>query len=212
MPAERSYWDLKRARPRIIFRPRISEMSTLLSDLEGSPPKDGDLVDQILKEMNTGPSPASSMQAGQMSNTAMSARMMDPAPATAHVIGNSQPTPGDFAAAIHGTSNQGSQPQAAGQGQMYAPAPTPTPSPVYHVPSKRTLTQRFGEEFKIPILVAVLVFVFSLPVVNFLFAHYLPSMVLPTGQLKTLGLLIKSLAAGVSFWVMQRVIVPLFSL
>ena len=188
-------------------------MSTLLSDLEGSPPRDGDLVDQILKEMNTGPSPASSMQAGQMSNTAVSAHMMDVGPPTAHVIGNSHPTPGDFAAAIHGGGGAGGgQPQAAGQGEMYAAAPAPPPSPAYYTPSKRTLMQRMGEEFKIPILVAVLVFVFSLPVVNFLFAHYLPSMVLPTGQLKTLGLVIKSLAAGVSFWLLQRVIVPLFSL
>lgn len=191
-------------------------MSTLLSDLEGSPSKDGDLVDQILKEMNTGPSPASSMQAGQLPNTAMVERMMDASPATAHMIGNSQPTPGDFAAAIHGAHGQGQgqghQPQAAGQGDTYAAAPTQQAPPVYYAPSKRTLMQRFGEEFKIPILVAVLVFVFSLPVVNFLFAHYLPSMVLATGQLTVIGMLIKSLAAGVFFWILQRVIVPLFSL
>jgi hypothetical protein len=189
-------------------------MSTLLTDLDSSPPKDGDLVDQILKEMNTGPSPASSMQAGQMSNTAVSAHMMDVGPPTAHVIGSSHPTPGDFAAAIHGGGG-GGQPLAAQQGQMYASAPVQqqqAPTPAYYMPSKRTLLQRFGEEFKIPILVSVLVFVFSLPVVNFLFGHYLPSMVLSTGQLTTIGLLIKSGAAGVSFWVLQRVIVPLFSL
>ena len=55
-------------------------------------------------------------------------------------------------------------------------------------------------------------FVFSLPVVNFLFAHYLPRMVKPTGELTIAGLLIKSFAAGTAFWVLHRVIVPLLSL
>ena len=58
----------------------------------------------------------------------------------------------------------------------------------------------------------MIVFVFSLPVVNFLFAHYIPSMVMPTGQLTTLGLLVKSMAAGSAFWMLQRVVVPLLSL
>ena len=55
-------------------------------------------------------------------------------------------------------------------------------------------------------------FVFSLPLINILFAHYLPRMVLPTGQLTSLGLLMKAGAAGGAFWLLQRVIVPLFNL
>jgi hypothetical protein len=201
-------------------------MSTLLSDLETSsgPAKDGDLVDQIIKEMNGGagggpqganmfvppqppPSPAMmpsnpGMMPVQMSNTALSSHHMDNGPATAHMIGGSQPTPADFAAAMHG-----------GAPLNHAEA-NPTPAYEHQVvrSSKRSMLQRIGEEFKIPMLVALLVFVFSLPVVNFLFAHYLPYLVLPTGQLKTLGLVIKSLAAGVMFWILQRIIVPLFSL
>lgn len=199
-------------------------MSTLLSDLETSsgPAKDGDLVDQIIKEMNGGgggpqganmfvappppPSPAMmpsnpGMMPVQMSNTALSSHHMDNAPATAHMIGGSQPTPADFAAAMHGGAplNQDMNATPAYEHQVIRS-------------SKRSMLQRVGEEFKIPMLVALLVFVFSLPVVNFLFAHYLPYLVLPTGQLKTLGLVIKSLAAGVMFWILQRIIVPLFSL
>ena len=199
-------------------------MSTLLSDLDSSPGpgKDGDLVDQIIKEMNGGsggpqganmfvspqppPSPAMmpsnpGMMPVQMSNTALSSHHMDNGPATAHMIGGAQPTPADFAAAMHGGAPMDHE---------------VNPTPAYQKPvgrsSKRSMLQRLGEEFKIPILVALIVFAFSLPVINFLFAHYLPYFVLPTGQLKSLGLVIKSLAAGLVFWILQRIIVPLFSL
>ena len=136
----------------------------------------------------------------QMSNTALSSHHMDNGPATAHMIGGATPSPADFAAAMHG-----------GTPMNYESDATPV-IPAPSRPYKRSILQRIGEEFKIPMLVALLVFVFSLPVVNFLFAHYLPYFVLPTGQLKTIGLIIKSLAAGVVFWVLQRIIVPLFSL
>ena len=201
------------------FNPLFQNMSTLLSELDSSPPKDGDLVDQILKEMNGSggnasfqhqqPSPAMMMpsnpgiQPVQMSNTALSSHVMDNGPATAHMIGGSQPTPADFAAAMHGVPV--AQPQASNP-------PVQAPDYAQYRPAKRSLFKRFGEEFKVPLLVALLVFVFSLPVVNFLFAHYLPSLVLPTGQLKMLGLVIKSAGAGVLFWILQRIIVPLFSL
>lgn len=193
-------------------------MSTLLSDLESSsgPGKDGDLVDQIIKEMNGGaqganmfvppqplPSPAMmpsnpGVMPAPMSNTALSSHHMDNGPATAHMIGGAAPTPADFAAAMGGAP-------------MSYDTPTAAPVPVSR-PYKRSILQRIGEEFKIPLLVALLVFVFSLPVVNFLFAHYIPYLVMPTGQLKTIGVVIKSLAAGLVFWILQRIIVPLFSL
>ena len=133
-----------------------------------------------------------------MSNTALSSHHMDNGPATAHMIGGSTPTPADFAAAMGGAP------------MAYENNPAPAPPIQRH--SKRSILQRLGEEFKIPMLVALLVFVFSLPVVNFLFAHYIPYLVMPTGQLKTIGVIIKSLAAGVVFWILQRIIVPLFSL
>jgi len=199
-------------------------MSTLLSELEGSPgpsSQDGDLVNQIMREMNAGggggggggmvlppPTPAQmipqnpGMINSPMPNTAMGNHIMDNNPATAHVIGGSQPTPADFAAAMqHGGSSF-----ATAATQQLPPVPTAVYKP------KKSWTKRLTEEFKTPLMVAFLIFVFSLPVVNFLFAHYLPSMVKSTGQLTTVGLLIKSLAAGSFFWLLQRVIVPLFSL
>ncbi len=192
-------------------------MSTLLSELESSPApgKDGDLVDQILKEMNGGandfitpqapPSPAMmpsnpGIMTAPMSNTALSSYHMDNGPATAHVIGGSQPTAADFATAMH-----------AGAPLNQENTTAPAPPPVYRS-SKRSMMQRIGEEFKIPLLVALLVFIFSLPVINFLFAYYLPYLVMPTGQLKMLGLVVKSIIAGIVFWILQRIIVPLFSL
>ncbi len=177
-------------------------MSTLLTDLDSAPPvssKDGDLVDQILKEMNGPPLPPPA----QVQNTAMNSYTMSTNPATAHVIGGAHPTPADFAAAIHGVPSSSAMYTA-----HEAPAP---PAVAAYRPSKKSYVQRVGDEFKIPIMVAILFFVFSLPVTNVLFAHYLPWTILTTGQLKTTGLLVKSLIAGSTFWVLQRVVVPLFS-
>jgi hypothetical protein len=102
-------------------------------------------------------------------------------------------------------------PQGAWAGGAAAYAP---PAPQGYVPRvpKKTFVTKIMEEFKTSFLVTVLVFVFSLPVVNFLFAHYLPSMVKPTGELTPIGLGVKALAAGGAFWVLQRVIVPLLTL
>ena len=177
-------------------------MSTLLTDLDSAPPvssRDGDLVDQILKEMNGPPLPASP---AQMPNTAVNSYSMATNPATAHVIGGAHPTPADFAAAMHGVPQSSS---------MYAEAPAQQQAPQQARPYKKSYVQRLGDEFKIPIMVAILFFVFSLPVVNLLFAHYVPWTVMSTGQLTTIGLAVKSLGAGAAFWILQRVVVPLFS-
>jgi hypothetical protein len=72
--------------------------------------------------------------------------------------------------------------------------------------------KRLTEEFKTPLMVALIVFVFSLPVINFLFAHYLPWSVQPTGQLTFVGLIIKSLGAGGAYWLLQRVVIPLLNM
>ena len=136
------------------------------------------------------------------SNTAVGAHTMEMNPATAHMINGAHPTPADFAAAMHGVQYGAAPASATAQ---------PYPQKAYEYP-RRSMRQRLTEEIKLPILVALLVFIFSLPVVNFLFAHYLPSMVLPTGQLTSVGLVLKSLAAGAAFWLLQRVIVPLFSM
>ncbi len=145
---------------------------------------------------------------------------MDANPATAHVIGGSQPTPADFAAMMagggagaHGIPGGSG---ATGYGGPAANAAAWVPAgagarPAY-VPKKAGWLTRTMDEFRTPFFVVILVFVFSLPVVNFLFAHYLPRMVKPTGELTVVGLLIKSFAAGGAFWLLQRVVVPLLSL
>jgi hypothetical protein len=195
-------------------------MSTLLSELDTAPAQgDGDFVQNILNEMNGGAGPTNPpiqpppavggfnqgvIQAPNPNTIAP--RQMDAGPATAHMIGNSQPTPADFAQMM----NTG--PVAAGQGewgstyQQQQPRAAPTAAP------KRSWLARSLDEIRVASFVSILVFVFSLPVVNFLFAHYLPWSVKSTGELTMVGLLIKSIAAGISFWILQRVVVPLLSL
>jgi hypothetical protein len=187
-------------------------MSTLLSDLESSPATgDGDFVQNILNEMNGGPptAPPPAMSGGVINSpnpNSIAPMVMDNGPVTSHMIGNSHPTPADF------TQMMNTQPQAAPQGTMagaaYAPQERPAPPPP---PPKRSWFSRSLDEFRVAFFVAIIVFVFSLPVVNFLFAHYVPSMVKSTGELTWLGLLVKCLAAGLVFWVLQRIIVPLLS-
>jgi hypothetical protein len=138
------------------------------------------------------------------SNTAVAQHMMEMNPATAHMINGSQPTPADFGGS---GSMHGGVPMSQ-NAMVAAPAP---PARAYEYP-KRSWTKRITEEIKTPVLVALLVFVFSLPVVNFLFAHYVPRFVLPTGQLNAVGQLVKAVSAGAAFWLLQRVIVPLFNM
>jgi hypothetical protein len=65
---------------------------------------------------------------------------------------------------------------------------------------------------KVPILVSLIVFLFSLPIINIIIGTYIPSFVKGTGELTVLGLLLKSFTAGGTFWLLQRVVVPLLSL
>jgi hypothetical protein len=145
--------------------------------------------------------------------------------AQAHVIGRDHPTPADFAAAMHGVrDNAGGMPnmmpppqgqfmpQGQGQGQFM---PQGQGQQQWQAPpeaNKRNIYSRVAEEVKTPILVTLLVFVFSIPVVNVLFSHYIPSLVKPTGDLTTVGVLVKSALAGATFWILQRVVAPLISL
>jgi hypothetical protein len=144
------------------------------------------------------------MAAPPLPPNAVNQHVMDAQPATAHILNGSAPSAGDFhAAGAYG---------GGGGGAPYMPGGLPAVNPKGYEYPRRSFRQRITEEMKLPILVSLLVFVFSLPVVNFLFAHYLPRMVQPTGQLTSVGLVLKSLAAGAAFWLMQRVVVPLFSM
>lgn len=198
-------------------------MSTLLSELDTAPAQgDGDFVQNILNEMNGGSGPTNppvqpppavgGFNQGVINSpnpNTIAPRQMDTGPATAHMIGNSQPTPADFAQIM----NTGGGPTAASQGgDQWGSSYQPQQRAASPSAPKRSWFSRSLDELRVAFFVAILVFVFSLPVVNFLFAHYIPSMVKSTGELTMIGLLVKSLAAGGSFLVLQKVIVPLLSL
>jgi len=209
----------------------MASSGTLLSDLDSNSgsSNDGDLVRKIFADMNApgGGNPVIS-GVGQMISSpnpnTVAPMAMDSAPATSHIIGKDHPTPADFAAAMHGVSrmNEGNVPPPM-PGNM---APQLMPPGAWNpylnqqpqmqqmpaMDSKKNLYARIADEVKIPILVTILVFVFSLPFLNILFSHYIPSLLKPTGDVTHVGLLVKSVLAGATFWVLQRVIAPLLSL
>ena len=192
---------------------------TLLSDLDSSSSmggSDDNAVQRIINEMNTNsapPMPQQQLQPPQIQSRQPPAQQviqapnpnttvqhsMDNIPPTAHMIGNEHPTNADFAAMMYGGRQQ-PQPYMNGQ-QQYAPM-MPPQQPMYPPSS-------IASEIKTPILVALLFFVFSLPVISVLISHYFPSFIKGTGELTTLGLLIKSIFAGGAFWVLHRIVAPL---
>lgn len=211
----------------------MASSGTLLSDLTGDSNMgsgaDGDLVKKIFQDMNMSGQGGSGSMIMSPNPNSIAPVQMDSIPATSHVIGKDHPTPGDFAAAMHGVPRTLEGPM----GNMPPPMPgnampnTPGNWAPYMMPQqpqqqtmptiidesmKKNLYARIADELKTPILVAILVFIFSLPFLNIIFSHYVPSLVKPTGDLTSIGLLVKAAAAGASFWVLQRVIAPLVSL
>lgn len=212
---------------------QMAASGTLLSDLNGdggsSAGGDTDLVKKIFADMNMGSqsNPILPSGAGGSGSMIMSPNpnttqqvAMDSLPPTSHIIGREHPTPGDFAAAMHSVPRtdvggmvpppmpaNGYMPQNP-YGQYVQPQ---APMIVPQAPQKN-MYARIADELKIPILVSILVFIFSLPFVNILFSHYAPMLLKPTGDLTSIGLFVKSIAAGGSFWLIQRVIAPLVSL
>lgn len=210
----------------------MASSGTLLSDLTGDAgvsSGDNDLVKKIFADMNMGSQSNPIMPSGAGGSGSMimapnpnttQQMTMDNVPATSHIIGRDHPTPGDFAAAIHGVSRtemggmvpppmpaNGMMPQGAYAPYMGQQQPVMMPQ----IPQKNVYA-RIADELKTPILVSILVFVFSLPFLNILFSHYAPMLLKPTGDMTSVGLLLKAVAAGGAFWVLQRVIAPLVSL
>jgi hypothetical protein len=213
-----------------------SGAGTLLADLDTqSGGGDGDLVQKILSDMNipTGgggerraaappPLPAQTpVYQQQMSANSTQQLSMDSRIPQSHMIGNEHPTPADFASAIGpmqsmpGLSAMGfaQQQQQHFPQNPYAQQHQQNSQMAggYEAPSKN-LYGRVLEEMKVPFVVALLFFVFSLPPIRVLIAHYLPSLIKQTGEFQTTGLAVVSLLTGVTFWVLQRVIAPLLSL
>jgi hypothetical protein len=195
----------------------MSSLGTLISDLDSSPQLDGDgdLINKIMADMNIEPTPAQQQQpplsGGVISspnpNTTFQ-HTMDNGPATAHVIGHSHPTQADFQAAL---SPKG-LPSASSLGNGAAAWNPEIPKPAPRRVPKKSWWNKIFDEMKLPIFVSLIVFLFSLPIINIIIGTYIPSFVKGTGELTVMGLLLKSFAAGGSFWLLQRVIVPLLSL
>ena len=131
---------------------------------------------------------------------------MDPATATAHMIGKTYPTPGDFANMMGpgpGGQQQYQQQQQQQQQQQ------PILASLYG--GNKGWMADLMMQIRQPLLVAILVFVMSLPVINVMLAFYLPSLLRATGELSTVGLLAKSLLAGALYWTILNVVAPLVS-
>jgi hypothetical protein len=79
------------------------------------------------------------------------------------------------------------QPEYIEQQQVYQPPP----------PNK---LDRFLDEFKLPILLSILYFIFQLPMVQTFIVRMFPSVVL-NGDLTTIGVVIKSIMFGLAFHV-----------
>jgi hypothetical protein len=200
----------------------MASAGTLLSDLDGQTASgnDGDLVQKILQDMSVsntqrGPPPPPAMPAQQQQQyqqmpTTVSPLTMDSRIPTAHVIGNEHPTPADFAAAMAGMNNIRPHEQSM-MGAPVGTMPGYTTTPTYEPPTKN-IYGRILDELKVPFVVALLFFVFSLPPIRVLVAHYIPMFIKPTGDFTIVGLGVTSLVVAVSFWFLQRVISPLLSL
>lgn len=206
----------------------MATAGTLISDLDSQTSgTDGDIVQKILADMGT-PSggagggggnfmqpqampPAPSARIGPIINSpnpnTVSPLAMDSAPATAHIIGGSHPSPADFANMMHGNPYATSMNQQLLNQQQFLQQfqqQNTGGSSWFSVP----LSSIF-RSMKTPILVAIIFFVFSLPIVNTMVGMYLPRLLRVGGDLTSIGLLVKSLSAGLFFWVVQRVLVPL---
>ena len=207
----------------------MAAAGTLLADLDGqSGGGDGDLVQKILSDMNipTGggrpappPLPAQTPIYQQQMASSTSQMNMDSRVPTSHMIGNEHPSPADFAAAMGSHADMGmpqmayGQGQGQGQGQGHQMPGMTMPQVGYgHEQPSKNFYGKVLEEMKVPFVVSMLFFLFSLPPIRVLLSHYMPSLIKQTGEFHTTGLLAVSALAGVTFWVLQRVIAPLLSL
>jgi hypothetical protein len=200
----------------------MSSAGTLLSDLDSkSPvPGDDDLVQKILADMNSSganpimqggnngggnlPPPPSGRVISSPNPNTIYPHASDPATATAHMIGKDYPTPADFASLM--SNGYAPSPQVMEQVQQQQQQPT-----LAQLSGKGNWYAEIINQLRQPILVALIVFIVSLPVVSILIGYYIPSLLRPGGDLTTIGLVVKSICAGALFWFIQKVLVPLMA-
>jgi hypothetical protein len=195
----------------------MSEAGTLLSDLDNARPSDGDLVDSILADLNKptggGQAPMMAPRAQMQTQQGLPStypNAADPAVPTAHMIGRDHPTEADFQRMM--MAAQAPLPFNAMAPQMQQSVQqVPQHVQIYEEPKKNWQGQ-WIDELKQPILVAIIVFVMTLPAVNLLVSHYAPNLLRPGGDFTTLGMVGRALVGGILYWVLQRVVAPLVSL
>jgi hypothetical protein len=204
----------------------MASAGTLLSDLDSKSPvfsnKDDDLVNKILADMNipsqsnpimnaAAPPPPSGngnrMIQAPNPNTVypMSA---DPATATAHMIGKDYPSPADFSSLMNSPQYSYGNPQFANAPQQYMQQQQQQ-QPTLYDSAKTNIYADIINQVRQPLLVSIIIFIISLPVVNILLGHYLPSLIRLGGDLTTVGLVVKSFLGGFLFWFIQKILVPL---
>lgn len=200
----------------------MASSGTLLSDLadgqQGVPQAqasgDTDLVRKIFADMNMSGTGGNMIMSPNPNTVAP--MHMDSAPATSHIIGKDHPSQADFAAAMHTASRmqEGMMMNPGLSGSMPHPGSVsnqwmPQQQQQQHSQENTYIEQKniyaiIAQHLKTPLIVTILVFLLSLPFLNILMNHYLPSMVRVTGELTTVGLLFKSGLAGLLFWILER--------
>jgi hypothetical protein len=201
----------------------MSNAGTLLSDLDGKAPiaGDGDLVNMIYQDMNQGdmrpgvPSgaapggvqgPMMPMPPPQQSNQHY---QMDSVPPTAHIIGGQHPTSADFAHMLQ-SSAPGYAAAGWSQGQQNnSQAQLAAQIASIQASQGKAWSSYIADEMRLPILIAILVFVVNLPFLSILVAHYAPWMLKSSGDMNLYGQISKALLVGALFWGANRVILPL---
>lgn len=199
----------------------MASAGTLLSDLDSKPPvlnnRDDDLVNKILADMNVpsqsnpvmmnAPPPSGNRIINSPNPNTIYTQAVDPATATAHMIGKDYPTAADFANLIH------TQPMSHGGSQFAPVMPTQyiQQQPTLVEATKGNMYSDIITQIKQPLLVAIIIFIVSLPVINVLIGHYIPSLLRIGGDLTTAGMVVKSLFGGFLFWFIQKVLVPLMA-
>lgn len=206
----------------------MATAGTLLSDLTEKTPvfhNDNDLVQKILADMNVphsqnpvinAPQPptgnGSRMMNAPNPNTVYP-HTMDPATSTAHLIGKDYPNAADFANVLHPMPHGGYGGGYGGGNGDSGFTGSPYGSPTAHYPTLLPSTNPFyGEiisQLKQPLIVAIIIFVVSLPALHVLIGYYLPSLIRIGGDLTTVGLGVKAVIGGFLFWFLQKVLVPL---
>jgi hypothetical protein len=210
----------------------MAESGTMLSDLENAPPSDGDLVNSIYSDLGMpsgqnplvpqmAPQPPMGVRAPQMVNQQgplppMMGKATDPAVPTAHMIGREHPTAADFDRMM---SSHGPMPYNGGPGASMGYAPANANMPLHtmqgptipYEPPKKNWQGQWIDELKQPLLVAIVIFVMTLPAIHLVVNHYIPSLLHSGGSFTPVGQLARALAGGLLYWVLMRVIAPLLS-